>query len=654
MNKNKLCLLFLIVFSFLLYYIPAGITEGDAGELATTTFFLVPTHPPGYPIYELITKLFFYLPVGSVAFRLNFVSTFFASLSLVLIYILLFFLSALINKPNSFDNNKQKTSTNQICSLPKLSTILLPFIFLFSPIFLSFALTGEVYALSLFLLTLVFILFLNINFFNKTNIKLFFTFSFISGLLFVNNSLSLFYFLLFSFLIIKNNKNNLQLNFNKIIMSLIFFVLPFCCYVLIIIRGNSITELQRFNFPDVNSFLKYLGAQGFQELSLNFKSEIIILKKFLFDFISQFSFLGFFVIILGAVTLFKLQIKLFFIFLMIVLFILLTSLPATLSFDFYSFFFPVFLVFCCLFSVGLVFLQKIFNKNIAVVFVVLILILSFAEKSKSLKDRKEFTLDFYTKEVVKEVKNKSLIIAANSTTYYSFALLYKLLVEKPKKEIAIVFPMFFKNKIYLSYLKRKYTFIKIPENKKYNTATTDDFFKFVFSKYKLLNFLNKVSKGKIRQGIINHYDNLFLAKKLIYKSFSHFPERIYLLNMEIYETPGLNLKCFLFDEGYVYHLFNIYATDSSGAYYAPEVEFYLENNGFAKIFYSKIYLEKLKTANIWKNEKYAKEFDYSDWLKAKTLNPDIDDFTTEMQKNYRGISDFLMGEYLKTKNTKSH
>lgn len=44
---------------------------GDGGELITAAFTLGIPHPPGYPTYVLLGKLFSYLPIGTVAYRFN-------------------------------------------------------------------------------------------------------------------------------------------------------------------------------------------------------------------------------------------------------------------------------------------------------------------------------------------------------------------------------------------------------------------------------------------------------------------------------------------------------------------------------------------------------------------------------------------------------
>lgn len=43
----------------------------DGGELITAAYTLGIPHPPGYPTYVLLSKLFSYLPVGTIAYRFN-------------------------------------------------------------------------------------------------------------------------------------------------------------------------------------------------------------------------------------------------------------------------------------------------------------------------------------------------------------------------------------------------------------------------------------------------------------------------------------------------------------------------------------------------------------------------------------------------------
>ncbi|HRK33650.1 MAG TPA: DUF2723 domain-containing protein, partial [Candidatus Hydrogenedentes bacterium] len=47
------------------------ITGEDSGELVTAAYTLGIAHPPGYPIWCLLGKVFTFIPFGSVAWRVN-------------------------------------------------------------------------------------------------------------------------------------------------------------------------------------------------------------------------------------------------------------------------------------------------------------------------------------------------------------------------------------------------------------------------------------------------------------------------------------------------------------------------------------------------------------------------------------------------------
>jgi len=58
----------------------------DGGDLITAAYTLGIPHPPGYPLYVLIGRLFAALPMGNVAYRLNIMSATCASLTIFLFY----------------------------------------------------------------------------------------------------------------------------------------------------------------------------------------------------------------------------------------------------------------------------------------------------------------------------------------------------------------------------------------------------------------------------------------------------------------------------------------------------------------------------------------------------------------------------------------
>lgn len=79
-------LLSLAVFYILLTCVPASIYSGDDGETVTASCTLGIQHPPGYPLFSLIGKIFSLIPLGEPAFRVCLMSVFFACLNFLLIY----------------------------------------------------------------------------------------------------------------------------------------------------------------------------------------------------------------------------------------------------------------------------------------------------------------------------------------------------------------------------------------------------------------------------------------------------------------------------------------------------------------------------------------------------------------------------------------
>jgi hypothetical protein len=80
-------LLFLFWLSTYIRTLAPSLLYGDSGEFQTLSYTLGMTHPTGYPVYLLLGKLFSFLPVGNIAYRINFMSAVFAALALALLYL---------------------------------------------------------------------------------------------------------------------------------------------------------------------------------------------------------------------------------------------------------------------------------------------------------------------------------------------------------------------------------------------------------------------------------------------------------------------------------------------------------------------------------------------------------------------------------------
>ncbi len=71
--------IFLIVLIGYVMTLTPSVGAGDNGELTTTLYNMGAGHPPGYPLYGIVGKLFTFLPFGDIAYRVNFFVAFFGA-----------------------------------------------------------------------------------------------------------------------------------------------------------------------------------------------------------------------------------------------------------------------------------------------------------------------------------------------------------------------------------------------------------------------------------------------------------------------------------------------------------------------------------------------------------------------------------------------
>ena len=60
----------------------------DSASFLLSGNFLGVAHPPGYPLYTILAKLFTLIPVSTVAYRIHLLNCLFGSMSVVIVYLL--------------------------------------------------------------------------------------------------------------------------------------------------------------------------------------------------------------------------------------------------------------------------------------------------------------------------------------------------------------------------------------------------------------------------------------------------------------------------------------------------------------------------------------------------------------------------------------
>ncbi|MDQ7822810.1 MAG: DUF2723 domain-containing protein [Candidatus Eremiobacteraeota bacterium] len=81
--------LFLVLFSLYAFFLCPTVAAGDSAELATAAYTLGVAHPPGYPLFTMLGKLFTFIPLHQVAWRVNLMSAFFQALASVAVFLTL-------------------------------------------------------------------------------------------------------------------------------------------------------------------------------------------------------------------------------------------------------------------------------------------------------------------------------------------------------------------------------------------------------------------------------------------------------------------------------------------------------------------------------------------------------------------------------------
>lgn len=147
--------LFLLAFSVYLLTLAPTISLPDSPELVATAFTLGVAHPPGHAVYLVLGKLFSFLPLGNIAWRLNVESAIFASLMVLVIFRVVWCIVDLMERVPDGGTGRARPRDWKRGGIAAFCAALLAF----SPTFWGFVFSAEVYHVNLFLLSLLILAF---------------------------------------------------------------------------------------------------------------------------------------------------------------------------------------------------------------------------------------------------------------------------------------------------------------------------------------------------------------------------------------------------------------------------------------------------------------------------------------------------------------
>lgn len=356
MNKIDILIpiiVFIITFVVYIKFLAPSVLQGDSAEFCIASYTLGIPHPTGYPIYTWIGHFFSLIPLGSVAYRINLMSAFFAAFTVALIYIIVFKMAKwtknlscnkidLLNLQESHD--KLQINAYRFIAVTAALTLA------FSKSFWLQAEIAEVYTLNAFFIALL--LLIIIKWSENGNIKLLYLFFLVLGLSLgahASNILFLPAFLLF----IGWSNYRVFLSYKNSSLFILLFFIGLSQYIYILIRASQFPQYSVIE-PGIGEWWMLITAKQYSyHLSLSLSSIPERILIYLGHLKANFFFMGFILGLIGIMGLIWRNIK--FLILLIVMF--LSNIIFYLNyyvFDVEFMFIPSFIIFSIFIGTGVI------------------------------------------------------------------------------------------------------------------------------------------------------------------------------------------------------------------------------------------------------------------------------------------------------------
>ncbi len=209
-------LFFAAALALYLRTMPPTILDSDSGEYQYMAYILGVSHSTGYPLYLLLAKLFTFLPIGDVAFRVNLSSTIFTALAAPVVF-----------------------WTARRLQVSRTSAILATLILLVTPSIWGGVIDTKSYALHVFLGVLT--LYLALRWHQEGKPTDFYWLAFVYGLGLTNHIMIRF---IAPALLLLLWFNRTRLNRAMLLRGALFVLVPLLLYAYIPIRANQLIAQQ--------------------------------------------------------------------------------------------------------------------------------------------------------------------------------------------------------------------------------------------------------------------------------------------------------------------------------------------------------------------------------------------------------------------------
>jgi Flp pilus assembly protein TadD len=454
-----------LLLSFALYLVSAtpSVNLHDSGEMVCAVWLLGISHPPGYPLYCLLGKLFVTaLPFGNIAFRMNIISCASASLAVMMVYLI----------------SLRLTGVRGLSSC--IPAIVASLSFASSRIFWQQAVIAEKYTLNAFFLGLLIFILLKWqeSIRNTQNaIRILYLFSFLLGLSFCHHFQTIFVVpaaLFFISVVLWQNrpkqvrkKNPVTAIFSTLntqhstLTLLSLFAFPLTLYLYLPIRAathpaanwGSPDTLQRLiSHITVKEYTHYFAPPD-QWLSNLFSH---IPKFFPHQFTLPLLAIG----IAGGILLFRNSRRLFVFFSLILLFDIANSIRYNIH-NIEDYYIPAFFVLSvfigyALHSVGIFISKKrpLLSTLYSLLSTLLIFLPLLTNYYYCNRDRSYYSYD-YGRNILRPVEKDAILFIMGDT--FAFPLWYLVFVERVREDVALIDKLELRYDWYCEQLKERYT-----------------------------------------------------------------------------------------------------------------------------------------------------------------------------------------------------
>lgn len=232
----------LFIFFVYVYTLAPSIIGGDTGELVAVVCATGVAHPPGYPLFSMLAKLFSFIPLSSIAWRVNLLSAVSDSLAAVVILITV-----------------RRWTRNQCAGLVAAG------LFAFSPVIWANAVVAEVFALNNLLLTIM--LYLGLRFSEDRSAKFAYLTSLVFGIGMSNHHTCLFYGIPIMLWILITGRGQLW-TIRRLAAIAGCFILGLLPYAYLPLADLRITAISWGNTSSVRGFLTHLMRSEYGTLNL--------------------------------------------------------------------------------------------------------------------------------------------------------------------------------------------------------------------------------------------------------------------------------------------------------------------------------------------------------------------------------------------------